>query len=258
VEIEMRNHHRPWIACLVGCAFGLAGGAAFAQDDELPSAAEVLDGYVEATGGKARYQRLRTRTSKGTFSIESLGLTGRIETHQMAPDKLYSVTELEAVGKVERGYDGKVAWELNPLTGARLLDGAERAFMVREATFNADLHWRKVCKKVEMVGIELVNGEPAYKIAATTTDGASMTLYYDKYTNLLVRVDATVKMQLGEVSVEVYPSDYRAVRGILVPHTTTQKMLGMTQTVKFDSIEFNKRIDKRRFKLPAAIKDLVD
>ncbi len=138
------------------------------------------------------------------------------------------------------------------------MSGPERAFFVREATFNVDLKWRELTKTVETVGVEDVNGKPAYKIKAVTTDGHAMYLYYDKYSNLLVRVDAKVVTELGQVDVEVYPSDYKEVDGILVPHLTTQRMIGMLQTVRVDSVEFNVKIPAEKFETPKAVKQLRD
>src|SRR5262245_12071015 len=55
---------------------------------DLPAAETILDAYVEATGGKKAYEKLKTRTAKGTFEIASLGVKGKIQTWQQAPDKL--------------------------------------------------------------------------------------------------------------------------------------------------------------------------
>src|SRR5262245_43085411 len=213
-------------------------------DPEHPTAETIPEADIEGTGGKKAYEKLRTRQSRGTVNIA--GVNCRIETWAAAPNKLCSVTDMGDVGKLERGSDGKLAWEVSPLTGARILEGSEKAYFLRDATYNADLNWRKVCQSVDTVGWDFVEGEPAWEIKAVTRDGAAMMLYYNKYTSLLVRLDTKVKLELGEVAVEVYPSDYKKVGGILVPHKSTQKMLGMTQVATFDSITFNKPIPKER------------
>lgn len=228
------------------------------HEDDPPAAETILDAYIEATGGKKAYAKLRTRISRGTIQTEGLGLKQTIETWAAAPDLLYSAVDMGEQGKIERGHDGRLAWELNPLTGPRRLEGAERAFLVREATFNADLNWRKVCKSVETIGSDFVDGSPVWKVRALTRDGVEMTLYYDKYSKLLVRLDTTVKMELGQVPVEVYPANYKKANGVLVPFKSTQKMLGLTQTATFDSIQFNKPIPRGRFTPPDAVRHLPE
>lgn len=229
-----------------------------ADKPTLPDAEKILDTFVEVTGGKNAYEKLKTRTASGTFSIDALGIKGKMQTWQKAPDRLRSSVEMGEFGKSERGVERGVAWETGGLSGPRVLEGAERAFLLREATFNADLNWRKLCKKIETVGQMEVAGKPAWKIKAETTDGATMHLYYDQYSNLLVRIDASVVTEMGEVAVEVYPSDYRKVGDILVPHRSTQKMLGITQVAEFTSIAFNQSIPDDKFSLPADVRPLVE
>lgn len=227
------------------------------EKGDLPKAETILDGYVEATGGEKAYEKLKSRVTRGTVTLGEMGISGKIETWHQAPDRYYSKVSLGALGETETGYDGRTAWKVTPGTASRMT-GPERAFFVREATFNADLRWRELTKTVETVGVEDVNGKPAYKIKAVTTDGHAMYLYYDKYTNLLVRVDAKVVTELGQVDVEVYPGDYKEVNGILVPHLTTQRMIGMLQTVRVDSVEFNVKIPAEKFETPKAVKQLKD
>lgn len=227
------------------------------EKGDLPKAETILDGYVEATGGEKAYEKLKSRVTRGTVTLGEMGISGKIETWHQAPDRYYSKVSLGALGETETGYDGRTAWKVTLGTASRMT-GPERAFFVREATFNADLRWRELTKTVETVGVEDVNGKPAYKIKAVTTDGHAMYLYYDKYTNLLVRVDAKVVTELGQVDVEVYPGDYKEVNGILVPHLTTQRMIGMLQTVRVDSVEFNVKIPAEKFETPKAVKQLKD
>jgi hypothetical protein len=243
-------------------AQALAFGARIVQEEAatkpaLPDAEKILDTFVEVTGGKKAYEKLKTRTASGTFSIAALGVKGKMQTWQKAPDRLRSSVEMGELGKSERGVERGVAWETSSLSGARILDGAEQAFLLREATFNADLNWRKLCKSVQTVGAFEVAGKPAWKIEAKTNDEAVLHLYYDQYSNLLVRIDASVVTAMGEVAVEVYPSDYRKVGAILVPHKSTQKMLGITQVAEFDSIVFNQPIADEKFAPPADVKNLL-
>lgn len=231
---------------------------------DLPRAEDILDGYVEATGGKKAYERIRTRIAKGRIEIPALGVTGRIETHAAAPNKLHQRVSIGELGTTTRVVSGDAAWEVNKLgeagellgqrDGERLIEGDERAYLLREATFNADLRWRDVCTAVKTLGEEEVDGKPAYKIEAALQDNRTMTLLYDKSTNLLVRLDSKVRTPLGEVDVQVFPSDYRKVGGVLVPFKSTQRMMGMTQVAVFDSIVFNQRVDAKLFDPPASIK----
>lgn len=263
----------PLSLLVTGLFASYSPGIAVAQDKPaavLPKAETLFETYLEVSGGKKAYEKLKTRTASGSFEIDALGIKGKIQTWQKAPDLLRSSVDMGEFGKSERGVTNGVAWEISPPLGAgllgeekaartaRILEGAERAFLLREATFNADLNWRKICASAETVGEELVSDKPAWKVKVQTHDGALLHLYYDQYSSLLVRLDASVKTALGEVDVQVYPSDYRKSGGILVPHKSTQKMLGITQTATFESITFNSPISDQKFSPPDEVRKLLE
>lgn len=52
---------------------------------DLPKAETVLDQYVEATGGKAAYEKIKNRTASGTIEIAGAGIKGTIKMKQAAP-----------------------------------------------------------------------------------------------------------------------------------------------------------------------------
>lgn len=254
---------RSWLIPLLVVGASLAGtqdppaaSQPASQPEKLPPAQEIIDQFIEATGGKKAYAGHRTRYARGRVTLGALGVSGTVETWQQSPDRFYSIARLGEALTVETGFDGRTAWEKSSLAGARILEGAERAFIVREATFNADLNWRRICRKVTTVGVEQVNGSPAYKIEAETKDGATLYLYYDQYSNLLVRVDAKAVVHGVELAVEVYPSDYREVDGVLVPHKSTQKVLGTTQEAVFEEIRFDVKIPPGKFAVPSDVKRL--
>src|SRR5262245_21814879 len=70
---------------------GTSGRQEALPSNDLPDAAEILDGYVEATGGKKTYEKLKTRIARGTLEIAALGTQGKVQTWQQSPDKLYSI-----------------------------------------------------------------------------------------------------------------------------------------------------------------------
>ena len=60
---------------------------------------------------------------------------------------------------------------------------------------------------------------------------------------------------MGEVPVDVYPSDYKKVDGILMPFTITQKVLNQEIVLKFTEVKQNVDIPAATFQPPAALKE---
>jgi len=238
---------------------GLLGPSlAAAQDEKLPKAATILDKYVEATGGKAAYAKIKNRVVKSTLTIPAQGLKLNMTIYSARPDKMYVLTESEALGKIEKGCDGEVAWEVNMMTGPQLKEAEERALMLRSATFNASVHWRKLYKKVECVGIETVNEKPCYKIVLTPEIGDPETQHYDKQSNLLVKTEINLKLPMGNIPLESYSSEYKAIDGVLYAHKQRALVMGTERLMTTESIKHNVEMPKDRFKLPAEIQELVD
>jgi hypothetical protein len=237
----------------------LAGPHALrAQEVKLPKAEAILDKYVEVTGGMAAYKKLNNRVTKGSFEIVGQGLTFSLVIHSAGPDKLHTVLQSDQLGKIEKGTDGKVAWEINVMTGPQIKEGDERAVVLRSAAFDGVPQWRRLFNKAECVGVETIEGKPAYKIILTPNEGPPETRYYDKESNLLVKVEISLTLPMGTIAMEFYPSDYKRVDGVLFPHKTRMMVLGTERIMTIESIEHNVEIPKDCFKLPAEIQELVD
>lgn len=229
-----------------------------AQDKDLPKAEEILDKYVDATGGKAAYEKLKNRHSKGKIEIVGLNVTGTVEIYQEAPKKLSSVTVLEGAGTITQGTDGTIAWSIDPNTGERLLEGPEKVNFIRDATFNSEANWREEYKTVETVGLEDVDGKPAYKLTLTPNEGTPLTSFYDKESGLLVKISQIAQTPQGEIPVDSTPGDYREVDGVKMPFTTTQALAGIELKISVDEVKHNVEIPAETFAVPEAIKKLQE
>jgi zinc protease len=244
---------RPLILTLIALLPALGLSSTRGQEPgALPKAETVLADYIEATGGKATYEKFKNRSTSGTVEIPGANIKGKIQIIQAAPNRISVVTEIGPAGKSVQATDGKDVWEVG-LTGERLLDGPEKEDFLRKATFNEELHRRDVYEKMECVGIEDVEGKPAYKVVLTTKTGKSETEFYDKASHLLVKEVSTSKGPMGEFTVESFPSDYKKIDGLLMPFTATEKALGQQIIVKITEIKHDVDIPADTFKRPASL-----
>jgi hypothetical protein len=228
------------------------GGAAAAG--ALPAADAVLEDYVAATGGRAAYEKLETRVSSGSFTVASMNQAATFTMHQAAPGKMHLVIDMPGVGKEERGTDGQTAWSRSGMTGNRIVDGDERAQMLRTAALRAEIQWRELYRKVETVGTEDVGGRKTYKVAMHTPEGGVEHRYYDVETKLLLRTTLVEKSPMGEVPVDSLTSDYRKVGDILLSHKAVIKAMSMEQVLTLQKVEHNVTIDPRQFEVPSDVR----
>ena len=235
----------------------LCGSLSIRAEEPLPKAEEILDKFVEVTGGKVAYEKIHNEKSTGTFEFVGKGVKGTLTSYRAEPNKMYTRVELENIGAIEHGTDGETAWTLSALQGPHIAQGEERALALREATLREPLLWRKLYKSAETAGVENVDGAACYKVVLTPNEGKPETQYYDKKSNLLVKMTMTVVSQMGEIPSEMVISDYKAQNGLLSPRKTHNKVLGQEFETTVGQVDYNIDMPKDRFDLPNEIKALV-
>lgn len=233
----------------------LLAGAAWAADEIKPEA--ILDKYVEVTGGRAAYEKIETEMATGTLEITGMGLSGTLTSYRSAPNKSYTLVDFGASGKAEEGSNGEVVWSINPAEGARIKQGDERAIAMRTNAVRGEIRWREFYKKAELAGMSDEGGKLCYKVVLTPNEGAAETRYYDKSSNLLVKVIMPITTPNGAATAEMNLSDYRDEGGIVVAHTIMQTVPGADILVKIQTVKHNPEIPAGRFDLPAEIKALM-
>ena len=230
---------------------------ALAADEALPKAETILDRYVEVTGGKAAYEKHKSETATMSMEFVGKGIKGTGTRVADTSNNSFESMELENIGKVDAGVVNGVAWETNPMTGPRILDGPEKADRMRDSRFNAPIYWRELWKTTETTGVETVNGEECYKVILTPASGKTTTNFYSKKTGLLVKQARVVVSQMGELPVEIFAKNYKDFDGVLMPTQVSQQMMGNEILITAGNVKFNVPVAKDRYEPPAEIKKLI-
>ncbi len=253
--------------------YGLGGGhgVAWAQAPEapkpaapaadaakLPSGVEVLARFVEKTGGRAAYERHSVRIVKGNMEMAAMGIKAPYTLTQAAPDKYRMTIEIPGMGLFAKGSDGTTAWSMDAIYGPQILEGEEEAQTKRSMTFNAELEPLKQWKTVETIGLENVDGKPAYKVLLTPASGEPQTSYYEVETGLLIKSMETVSSRMGPIPTESTLSDYKEFDGIKVAAINGQKVADIEQRMTIERMEHPAKAADGVFDLPAEIKALLE
>lgn len=241
------------------------GGMGAADAANLPSADAVMDKYLDATGGRAAYEKVTSRRAVGTMSIPAQNLTGQVEMLVEAPDKGLMSMELAGIGKIVQGRLGEVVYEANPLTRTRLVTGPERELLLRSLALDSYNAERDLYPNRKTSGTAEVDGKTCYVVELDTgpaAGGAEATMsekrFYDTQTGLLVATEGTVPSPMGSVKVETALLDYAEFDGLKMPMRTVTKMAGIEMELKFTGVTQNQDIPDEQFALPPAVKRLVD
>jgi hypothetical protein len=252
VLLHLRRTLMPLFLAALVCSAGWG-----APDEPLPKAEDILDKFVEVTGGKAAYENIRNEKWTGSFEFVGKGIKGTITSYRADPNKSVSNVEVEGIGAIKQGTDGQTAWESSPVQGPRIKQGEERAVALREATLRGPLYWRKLYKHVETVSQETIDDQACYKVVLTPEEGKPDTQYYDKKSGLMVKMTSVVTNPMGEIPTEMILSDYKAENGLSQPHRLQQKAAGMDFLILIDRFDYNVDIPENTFEVPADVKALA-
>jgi hypothetical protein len=252
-------------ACLIAVVGGLrcwgqtaAGQSAAAQagaaPTAMPSAAQIVDKYVQAIGGKAAWEKITSRISKGTFEMEQMPGDATEEIYAKAPDKQMTITNAPSF-VVKRGYNGSIGWEDMPQTGLHDLNGDQLASMKRFSDFYLPIHLDQDYPTMAVKGKETEGGHTMYEIEATPPEGGLEQFYFDVDSGLLLRHVAEIDGPNGKTEFDSNFDDYRTVDGIKLPFVLHQSMGDFSWTIKLTDVQQNVPIDDAKFDKPTPESD---
>jgi hypothetical protein len=247
-----RGHTKPQVMPILPMAFNEGGprGQARAAAENLPTVDQVLDKYLQAIGGKAAFEKLKTRVMIGT-QINADGTTVPIEAYREAPDKVVLITTAKN-GVTMYGYNGTVGWATSP-RGARQLSGAQLAAAKRAADFYGDIKLRELYPNLEVVDHEKVGERDAIVLASQPSPNVIAKLYFDTQTGLLLRILTITQTVIAPIPEQLDFDDYRDVNGVKLPFTIRQSSVDDRNvwTRKYTEIKQNVPVDETKFNMPS-------
>jgi hypothetical protein len=241
---------------LVFLALGAVRAGASQTAPPLPRAESLLDAFVEKAGGAAVFEKIVSRRTKAELKMALLPDPGDVTSTVTKAGPYRVVVDTKAIGRIEYGSDGPVVWEINPVSGARILEeGEARRFRLLNG-LDIPTRWREIFKKVDCLGIVAVADQPAFQVLALSRDDYAVTYYFDLASGLLVKIEYPMQTLTGPGKQEIFLSDYRAAGGVLFPYTQVRREAGREMTLTFKSVEYNVEVPEGMLALPEAIRKL--
>jgi CubicO group peptidase (beta-lactamase class C family)/outer membrane lipoprotein-sorting protein len=206
---------------------------------------ELIEKNIHARGG---YEKLK--------AIKSLKITAKYVQRGRETPVIFSIKRpnfiyaevLFPTSPMICGYDGKTAWWFNraQLSEPQTLPAEEAIIFTRYADFgDLFVDYEQKGQKIELIGIEDLDGQKAHKLKITSQNGIIRYVYLDAENFLMVKESYKSKNE-KDFGMEVTFKDFRAVDGVKFPfyHDITGE-----QTI-IERIETNVDIDDSIFKMP--------
>jgi hypothetical protein len=266
MKIKSRKAFAIVLVLGVGAAVVSQLGGQTQTGGTLPSAKEIVAKYDEALGGEAALRRHTSSTTTGTIEVHrpTKVVTLPFVFYASAPYlRLEKVSLPDNKGEVLNGFDGELAWSLDPRSGPAITTGDERESVKRDADFYYTLDELTWFKSMETVGVEEYEGQRCYHLHGINNWGKTNDHFYDQKTGLLVGYEFDSTWRGGPGLTHEIFSDYQKIDGVLVPMKQVVKVKSKSgddwtvlQVTTYGSVTFND-VDRAVFTPPASVRDLV-
>jgi hypothetical protein len=291
-----------WLLLAAALPFTLVAGTDAPVTQPKLSAAAVVDKNIAARGGLQAWRGVQTMTMSGTLGAggnqratlnapppvpsSHKGFEATMPTRPVDEARLPVTIYLARNRKMRvelafkgdtalQVYDGANGWKLRPYLNRRVVEPFTDEELKTSAS-QPDLDGPLVDyaakgSKVELAGMEKVEGRDTYKIKLTFKDGESKNVWIDAESFLETKVEGQPRRLDGTYhSVEVYYRDYHDVSGLKIPFTLETRVLPVAKTATglrdtpvppekmiFDKIVVNPKLDASLFTKPEVLQSSV-
>lgn len=219
-----------------------------AKETAGPTADQLLDKYVQATGGAAAIEKVTSRVMKGTIDFGGKSLP--IDIYSKDPDKRISFTHMPD-GDSVTAFNGKEGWLGIPGHGLREMHGGD----LDGASIDADLHLavdlKPMFSQMRVRGTEKIGDREAYVVVGEREGKLPIRLYFDEQTGLLLRLLRFGETALGRMPTQIDYADYRDANGVKIPYQWTLARPSGRFTIQLSEVKQNVPVDDAKFVKPA-------
>lgn len=226
-------------------------------ENAFPAAADLLAKSVEAVGGKAKLESVKSFHLEGTIGAPKQNLTGKVETWWKGGD-FYMVQTIPGLGINRSGKKGDLIWAEEPINGLRKLEGKEAEQHMWASSLLLTADWRDFFETAKTVAERTIDGKKAYDIELSAKSGAVLTVTIDTSSYLMVEQSFKVFSPMGSMPVTIRSTDYREVEGMKIPYKQVTDASIMELTQELSVVELNAEVDEANFAMPTEDVPVVD
>ena len=230
----------------LGAALVAAVAACGTSRADEAAAKAVVDKAIKAMGGEEKLSKIKAFSTKGkgTIVVDGGEIAFTFETTAKGLGQFRSSFEGEVGGAKFSGatvIDGGKGWrkldaDVKKMEGDELGHEKRNAYLEVTPVLPVLLNGKGF--KLDLVGDEKVDGKPATAVRVTGPDGKDFTLYFDKMTDLPIKLNGRVVDYEGkEFTQDSTFEDYKDFNGVKVA-TKSKSLKNGAKFVDVDGVEF--------------------
>jgi photosynthetic reaction center cytochrome c subunit len=230
--------------------------AADTTDPSLPSVEQVLDHYVQALGGQAALDSVKSRI------VKTVGLTAKNsesinEVFQKGPGKVLLVQQSPGY-ILWVGFNGQQAWAQDSEKSYwGVLSTLQKNSIIRELEFYQGSRLKSEYDKVAVARREKVGEVDTYVVTGISPEGTREKFFFDALTGLLLRRYVEEPTILGWFPIQADFEDYREVEGVKLPFVVRWSSAGGAWGIRTSfrvlEVRQNVPIEDAKFEHPSSM-----
>jgi hypothetical protein len=219
----------------------------------LPSVEDVLDHYVQALGGQAALDGVKSRIIR-TEPLNGGDSKSTTVMYQKAPGKVLLVWGSPSYS-LWVGFNGKSAWAQDSEKSYwGLLNTPQRNSIMRDSEIYQGGRIRNQYSNVKVRSTEKIGEHDTYVVSGTSPEGTSEDFFFDVATGLLLRRHIEEQTIFGGFQVRADFEDYREIGGVKMPFVVRWSSPGDAWGTKVSSkvleVRQNEPIEDEKFNGP--------
>jgi hypothetical protein len=219
-------------------------------NQDLPVAEELLKQVVEASGGKDKFDAVKSYAYEFKMEIPGSGMGGTGKAWYKEGD-FYLEIAMPGVGTSYAGSKGGKPWTLDPIQGLRSLTGKEADMTLMGSSLNIAADWREYFDDAETTGVEEVGGKKFAEVKLSKREsGAFVTLRIDLADKRVIGRKVLQPSPMGEMPVEETLEDYREQDGMWFSFRQIADMKLQKMQTQVTKLELNVPVDESKFAVP--------
>jgi nucleoredoxin len=219
----------------------------------IPDAQEVLNRWIEVSGGQERYEALKARQSRWTYTHKRQTAENTIVADDANRFRA-TLTGDGATQVASSGFNGTTRWEINLVGQIKLLP--KEATGVKTIMINPVWPIKVGTAFSKIVNTKAVEfgGEPCWRLMALPKEGSPVELFFSKNTGDWRGCESSVKGSGGgEVPVKFTCEAFQSVDGLKIASRIVERRRDGVFTMILQSVVDNPEITEETFALPPAV-----
>ncbi len=224
-------------------------GTVFVDLKPVPAgvtAQSVIDAYVNALGGKAKISSIKSFDQTGKMAMGPMNLDMNVKMKDNR--KLLTTVKMGAMDLMKQVFDGDKG-KMSQMGQSQDLGPDEINDIRKQIEIAPEANYSNGKTKLDLKGIDIIDGEEAYLMEITDETGEMTTTYFSVKTGLKLK-DLATQTEGGEsMTIEVIYKDYKEFGGVKFPTLVKTNAGGQAFDVTTMDIIINPSLEDTLFKV---------